>query len=107
MTTGSLNWGPKYQSPCGGSLDAGIVPGMSNEEILAKVKKVTVEELSVKEEEVSETSSFTEDLGADSLDVVELVMAFEEEFGIDIPDDDVTNLKTVGDAVTYISNKQG
>ncbi len=80
---------------------------MSEADILAKVKAVTVEELSVKEEEVTETSSFTEDLGADSLDVVELVMAFEEEFGIDIPDDDVTNLKTVGDAVNYIKNKQG
>jgi acyl carrier protein len=50
-------------------------------------------------------ASFQEDLGADSLDVVELVMAFEEEFGIDIPDDDVTNLKTVGNAVDYISSK--
>ncbi len=85
----------------------GIVQGMSDAEILAKVIKVTVEELSVKEEEVTEAASFTEDLGADSLDVVELVMAFEEEFGIDIPDDDVTQLKSVGDAVNYIKNKQG
>ncbi len=74
-------------------------------EILTRVTKVTVEELGVKPEEVLEASSFTEDLGADSLDVVELVMAFEEEFGIEIPDDDVTNLKTVGDAVTYISGR--
>lgn len=78
---------------------------MTDQEILAKVTKVTVEELSVKEEEVTEAASFTEDLGADSLDVVELVMAFEEEFGIDIPDDDVAQLKTVGDAVSYIKNK--
>jgi acyl carrier protein len=70
-----------------------------------RVRKVTCEELGVSESEVTETSSFTDDLGADSLDVVELVMAFEEEFGIDIPDDDVANLKTVGDAVTYIDGK--
>ncbi|MBS1723494.1 MAG: acyl carrier protein [Armatimonadetes bacterium] len=73
--------------------------------VLERVKKVTCEELGVSENEVTETASFTDDLGADSLDVVELVMAFEEEFGIDIPDDDVTNLKTVGDAVTYIEGK--
>jgi acyl carrier protein len=75
------------------------------EDVLNRVKKVTVEELGVKEEEVVETASFTEDLGADSLDVVELVMALEDEFGIDIPDEEVGNIKTVGDAVTYISSK--
>ena len=74
--------------------------------VLERVKKVTCEELGVSENEVTEQASFTDDLGADSLDVVELVMAFEEEFGIDIPDDDVTNLKTVGDAVTYIQDKK-
>jgi acyl carrier protein len=79
---------------------------MSND-ILNRVKKVTVEELGVKEEETVETASFTEDLGADSLDVVELVMAFEDEFGIDIPDEEVNEIKTVGDAVTYISKKVG
>ncbi len=83
----------------------GIVPSMSAD-TLVRVKKVTVEELGVKEEEVVETASFTEDLGADSLDVVELVMAFEDEFGIDIPDEEVGEIKTVGDAVTYISKKQ-
>ena len=76
-----------------------------SQDILNRVKKVTVEELAVKEEEVVETASFTEDLGADSLDVVELVMALEDEFGIDIPDEEVGNIKTVGDAVTYISGK--
>jgi acyl carrier protein len=76
-----------------------------SQDILNRVKKVTVEELAVKEEEVVETASFTEDLGADSLDVVELVMALEDEFGIDIPDEEVGNIKTVGDAVTYISSK--
>lgn len=73
--------------------------------VLERVKKVTCEELGVTDTEVKEESSFTDDLGADSLDVVELVMALEEEFGIDIPDDDVTNLKTVGDAVNYIETK--
>lgn len=76
-----------------------------SQDILNRVKKVTVEELGVKEEEVVESASFTEDLGADSLDVVELVMAFEDEFSIDIPDDEVAALKTVGDAVDYISKK--
>ena len=78
-----------------------------SQDIFDRVKKVTVEELGVKEEEVVETASFTEDLGADSLDVVELVMALEDEFGIDIPDDEVGNIETVGDAVEYIKKKQG
>lgn len=76
-----------------------------SQDIFDRVKKVTVEELSVKEEEVVEAASFQEDLGADSLDVVELVMAFEDEFGIDIPDEEVGEIKTVGHAVSYISNK--
>jgi acyl carrier protein len=75
-------------------------------DVLERVRKVTVEKLSVKEEEVLEPASFTEDLGADSLDVVELVMAFEDEFGIEIPDDEVGSIKTVGDAVNYINKKQ-
>ncbi|MEQ1936254.1 MAG: acyl carrier protein [Fimbriimonadaceae bacterium] len=74
-------------------------------DIFERVKKVVVEELGVKPEEVVESASFTEDLGADSLDVVELVMALEDEFGIDIPDEEVGNIKTVGDATTYISGK--
>lgn len=76
-------------------------------DILTRVVKVTVEKLGVKEEEVVPTSSFTEDLGADSLDVVELVMAFEDEFGIDIPDDEVGEIKTVQNAVDYIAKKLG
>ena len=72
-----------------------------------QVKKIVAEQLGVKEEEVVDTASFTEDLGADSLDVVELVMAFEDEFGIDIPDEEVGEIKTVGDAVTYITKKLG
>ncbi len=77
-----------------------------SQDILNRVKKVTVEELGVKEEEVVESASFQEDLGADSLDVVELVMALEDEFGIDIPDEEVGEIKTVGNAVDYISKKQ-
>ncbi|RYG35287.1 acyl carrier protein [bacterium] len=76
-----------------------------SQDILNRVKKVTVEELGVKSEEVVESASFQDDLGADSLDVVELVMALEEEFGIEIPDEDVGNMKTVGNAVEYISAK--
>lgn len=73
--------------------------------ILDRVKKVTCEELGVSENEVVETASFVDDLGADSLDLVELVMAFEEEFGVDVPDEDAGGLKSVGDAVTYIEGK--
>jgi acyl carrier protein len=82
----------------------GNVCGMASD-ILERVKKVTIEELGVKEEEVVEGASFIEDLGADSLDVVELVMAFEDEFGIDIPDEEVNEIKSVGDAVRYIDKK--
>ena len=81
-----------------------MVLGMSAE-VLERVKKVTVEKLGVKPEEVSDSSSFQEDLGADSLDVVELVMGFEDEFGINIPDDEVGSIKTVKNAVEYISTK--
>lgn len=79
---------------------------MSND-IFERVKKLTVEGLDVKAEEVKMETSFTEDLGADSLDVVELVMSLEDEFGIEIPDEDVGEIKTVGDAVDYITKKQG
>jgi len=78
-----------------------------SEDIKSRVVMVVVKQLGVKEEEVKDESSFIEDLNADSLDVVELVMALEEEFGIDIPDDDVQNLKTVNDAVNYITSKLG
>lgn len=76
-----------------------------SQDIKERVVKVTVEQLGVKPEEVVDTASFQEDLGADSLDVVELVMALEEEFSIDIPDEEVGEIKTVGDAVNYISKK--
>ena len=75
---------------------------MENEEILEKVKVVVIDRLSADEEDVTEDASFIDDLGADSLDIVELVMALEEEFGISIPDEEAENIKTVGDAVAYI-----
>jgi acyl carrier protein len=74
-------------------------------DIAARVKKIVVEHLGVDEAKVAETSSFIDDLGADSLDTVELVMAFEEEFNIEIPDDAAEKIQTVGDAVSFISSK--
>ncbi len=68
----------------------------------AKVREIIVNELGVEAEKVTDEASFVEDLGADSLDTVELVMAFEEEFGIDIPDEDAEKLRTVGDAIKYL-----
>ncbi len=70
--------------------------------VFEKVKKIVVENLGVEESKVTETSSFVEDLGADSLDQVELVMAFEEEFGVEIPDDVAEKITTVQKAVEYI-----
>ena len=67
-----------------------------------RVKQIIVEQLGVDEAEVTPTASFVDDLGADSLDTVELVMAFEEAFEIEIPDEDAENIRTVQDAVTYI-----
>ena len=74
-------------------------------DIADRVKKIVVEHLGVDEAKVTETSSFIDDLGADSLDTVELVMAFEEEFNIEIPDDAAEKIQTVGDAVSFISSK--
>jgi len=70
-----------------------------------RVKKIVVEHLGVDEDKVVENASFIDDLGADSLDTVELVMAFEEEFGIEIPDDAAENIQTFGDAVKFIDNE--
>jgi acyl carrier protein len=67
-----------------------------------RVKKIIVEQLGVNADEVSAESAFVEDLGADSLDTVELVMAFEEEFDLEIPDEDAEKIATVGDAIKYI-----
>jgi acyl carrier protein len=67
-----------------------------------RVKKIVVEHLGVENEKVTEEASFIDDLGADSLDIVELVMAFEEEFGVEIPDDAAEKISTVKDAIDYI-----
>jgi acyl carrier protein len=75
-----------------------------SKETLDRVKKVVVQQLSVEEPEVTPEASFTSDLGADSLDQVELVMAFEEEFGVEIPDEDAEKIATVQDAVNYIES---
>ena len=75
-------------------------------EVASKVKAIIVDKLGVEESEVTPTASFTNDLGADSLDTVELIMEFEKEFGISIPDDQAEKIATVGDSITYIeSNK--
>lgn len=71
-------------------------------EIASRVKAIIVDKLGVEESEVTETASFTNDLGADSLDTVELIMEFEKEFGISIPDDQAEKIGTVEDAVSYI-----
>ena len=70
-----------------------------------KVKKIVVDQLGVSEDQVTPEAKFIEDLGADSWDQVELVMAFEEEFGADIPDEDAEKLTSVGDAIAYIESK--
>jgi acyl carrier protein len=78
---------------------------MSQEEIYAKVRQIVSDQLSVEEAEVKPEASFANDLGADSLDVVELVMALEEEFNIEIPDEAAENIATVQAAVDYIEQK--
>jgi acyl carrier protein len=77
---------------------------MSSEEVFNKVKEIIVEQLGVVEDAVTEESSFIDDLGADSLDIVELIMALEEEFDIEIPDSDAEKVVTVGDVVDYIKD---
>ncbi len=74
-------------------------------DVVERVKKIVVERLEVDAEKVTEKASFIDDLGADSLDLVELVMAFEEEFGIEIPDDVQEQIGTVGDAVKFITER--
>lgn len=71
-------------------------------DIADRVKKIVVEHLGVEEDKVKEDASFIDDLGADSLDTVELVMAFEEEFSVEIPDDAAEKIQTVGDAISFI-----
>ncbi len=74
-------------------------------EIASKVKSIVAEQLGVKIEEVKDDAKFIDDLGADSLDTVELVMALEEEFGAEIPDEDAEKLTTVGEAIKYVQDK--
>jgi len=71
-----------------------------------RVKKIVIEHLGVEEDKVVKTASFIDDLGADSLDTVELVMAFEEEFGVEIPDDAAETIQTVNDAVSYLDKNK-
>ncbi len=78
---------------------------MAEKSIEEKVKDIIVEQLGVNPEQVTPQASFIEDLGADSLDIVELVMAFEEEFGVEVPDEDAEKLQTVGDVIKYIEDK--
>ena len=76
-------------------------------ETATRVQKIVVEHLGVEDDKVTQEASFIDDLGADSLDIVELVMAFEEEFGVEIPDDAAENIATVGDATKFIDETQG
>ncbi len=82
----------------------GEVKLMEEKEAFERVKKVAVAQLNVNADEVTMEASFTKDLGADSLDTVELVMALEEEFGMEIPDEDAEKITTVGEAVKYIAS---
>ena len=75
-----------------------------SDDVKSKVKKIVADHLGIEEEKVTDEASFIDDLGADSLDTVELVMAFEEEFGIEIPDDAAENIQSFGDAVKFIND---
>ncbi|WP_296866860.1 acyl carrier protein [Thermovirga sp.] len=80
---------------------------MRMEEITARLKEIVMDRLDVEEDQIKPEASFVEDLGADSLDIVELIMGIEEEFDIEIPDEDAEKLTTVGEAMEYIKNKLG
>ena len=80
---------------------------MSEKSIEARVKDIIVDQLGVNADQVTPEAKFVEDLGADSLDTVELVMAFEEEFDIEVPDEEAEKLQSVGDVISYITSQQG
>ena len=80
---------------------------MKREEVLARLKEIVIDRLDVEEDQIKTESSFVEDLGADSLDIVELIMGIEEEFDIEIPDEDAEKLTSVGEAIDYACNKLG
>ena len=80
---------------------------MSEKSIESRVKDIIVDQLGVNADQVTPEAKFVEDLGADSLDTVELVMAFEEEFDIEVPDEEAEKLQSVGDVISYINSQQG
>jgi acyl carrier protein len=80
---------------------------MNLEEVQAKLKEIVMDRLNAEEEQIKPEASFVEDLGADSLDIVELIMGIEEEFDIEIPDEDAEKLTTVGEAMSYVKTKLG
>lgn len=88
-------------------MSEGTATTMNRDEALGKIKKVVAAQLSLDEGEIKEEASFSTDLGADSLDTVELVMAFEDEFGVEIPDEDAEKITTIAAAVDYVVAKSG
>ena len=80
---------------------------MKKEEMLSRLKEIIIDRLDVEEDQIVPEASFVEDLGADSLDIVELIMGIEEEFDIEIPDEDAEKLTTVGEAMNYVKAKLG
>jgi acyl carrier protein len=80
---------------------------MQSEEIMAKLKELVIDRLNVEEDQIKPDASFIEDLGADSLDIVELIMGIEEEFDVEIPDEDAEKLTNVGEALAYVKGKLG
>lgn len=80
---------------------------MQSDEVLAKLKELVMDRLNVEEDQIKPDASFVEDLGADSLDIVELIMGIEEEFDVEIPDEDAEKLTNVGEAMAYVKTKLG
>ncbi len=84
-----------------------VLLAMTKADVLARLKEIIIDRLDVDEEQINPEASFVEDLGADSLDIVELIMGIEEEFDIEIPDEDAEKLTTVGEAINYAAAKLG